>query len=343
MILSEKIMSLRKQNGWSQENLADQLDVSRQSVSKWESGISIPDIDKIIKMSELFNVTTDYLLKESDDEFDVRKFEGEKTQETVPLAEELPGREISVEFATDYMDTVASIAKRFAFAVALCVMSPILLVLLSTMEEAKVCGVTEAFASGLGVSVLLLLVAGATVIFVLDGMKLSKFDFLEKEKLVLKYGVEVIVNRKREAFDAMKRMMIAIGVVLCIVGVIPLVVAGAMDANDLVAGIMVCVLLTFCSVATFLFVYAGMNSESFKKLLQEEEYSLATKEKKAKDEGAAFAGSYWCLVTAVYLVWSFVRDDWGHSWLIWAVAGLLFVPCEMVAKAIMGNKENKQN
>ena len=66
MILSEKIMSLRKQNGWSQENLADQLDVSRQSVSKWESGTSIPDIEKIVKMSELFNVSTDYLLGRTD-------------------------------------------------------------------------------------------------------------------------------------------------------------------------------------------------------------------------------------------------------------------------------------
>lgn len=293
-------------------------------------------------MSELFGVTTDYLLKESDDELDVRKFEREQDVETVHLEDEKPAREITVEFATDYMDTVAAIAKRFAFAVALCVMSPILLVLLSTMSEANVCGITEGLAAGLGVSVLLLLVAGATIIFVLDGMKLSKFDFLEKEKLTLKYGVEVIVNRKKEVFESMQRMMIAIGVVLCIIGVIPLVVVGAMDASDLIAGIMVCVLLLFCSVAVFLFVQAGMVSESFKKLLQEEEYSLATKEKKAKDEGAAFAGSYWCLVTAIYLVWSFVRSDWGHSWIIWAVAGLLFVPCEMVAKAIMGSKENKQ-
>ena len=67
MILADKIMSLRKQNGWSQEELAEQLNVSRQSVSKWESGTSIPDIEKIIKMSQLFYVSTDYLLKDSKD------------------------------------------------------------------------------------------------------------------------------------------------------------------------------------------------------------------------------------------------------------------------------------
>ena len=63
MILAEKIALLRKQCGWSQEGLAEQLGVSRQSVSKWELGSSIPDLDKIIRMSELFGVTTDYLLK----------------------------------------------------------------------------------------------------------------------------------------------------------------------------------------------------------------------------------------------------------------------------------------
>ena len=63
MKLAEKIMTLRKQRGWSQEELAQQLSVSRQSVSKWESGASVPDLDKILKMSEIFGVSTDTLLK----------------------------------------------------------------------------------------------------------------------------------------------------------------------------------------------------------------------------------------------------------------------------------------
>ena len=68
MILAEKIMRLRKQKGWSQEELAVRLNVSRQSVSKWESMTSLPDLDKIIKMSELFGVSTDYLLKDEIEE-----------------------------------------------------------------------------------------------------------------------------------------------------------------------------------------------------------------------------------------------------------------------------------
>ena len=71
MILADKISNLRKKNGWSQEELAQQMGVSRQSVSKWESGQSIPDLDKILKLSTLFNVSTDYLLKEEVEALDM--------------------------------------------------------------------------------------------------------------------------------------------------------------------------------------------------------------------------------------------------------------------------------
>lgn len=63
MNIADRIQYLRKNRGLSQEELADKVGVSRQAVSKWESGQSTPDIEKIIVMSELFEVTTDYILK----------------------------------------------------------------------------------------------------------------------------------------------------------------------------------------------------------------------------------------------------------------------------------------
>lgn len=64
MILADKITALRKKAGWSQEELAEQLGVTRQSVSKWEGAQSVPDMDKVVQMSRLFGVTTDFLLKD---------------------------------------------------------------------------------------------------------------------------------------------------------------------------------------------------------------------------------------------------------------------------------------
>lgn len=83
MKLADKIILLRKQKGWSQEELAAQMDVSRQSVSKWESGISMPDIDKIILLSQIFGTTTDYLLKEDTTESNVETDEKTGNEDTV--------------------------------------------------------------------------------------------------------------------------------------------------------------------------------------------------------------------------------------------------------------------
>lgn len=77
MNLADRIQSLRKAKGISQEELAEQVGVSRQAVSKWESGQSTPDLEKIVIMSEFFEVTTDYLLKGTEP----AKDKDEKTRE----------------------------------------------------------------------------------------------------------------------------------------------------------------------------------------------------------------------------------------------------------------------
>lgn len=66
MTLGEKILKLRTEQGLSQETFGERLGVSRQSVSKWETDQSMPELDKIVAVSELFGVSTDYLLKETE-------------------------------------------------------------------------------------------------------------------------------------------------------------------------------------------------------------------------------------------------------------------------------------
>ena len=68
MKLAEKLFELRKEKSWSQEKLAEQINVSRQSISKWESGQVLPEIEKIIELSKIFQVTTDYLLVDENSE-----------------------------------------------------------------------------------------------------------------------------------------------------------------------------------------------------------------------------------------------------------------------------------
>jgi len=73
MKLSEKLYWLRKRSGLSQEQLAERLDVSRQAISKWESGVSVPESEKLVVISSYFNVSVDYLLKDELDSPDANE------------------------------------------------------------------------------------------------------------------------------------------------------------------------------------------------------------------------------------------------------------------------------
>lgn len=313
MILADKIMSLRKKCGWSQEELADQLGISRQSVSKWESGMSIPDLEKIVKMSALFGVSTDYLLKD-------------EIEETLPSetydTDSVEARPVSLEEANAYMDLVKETAPKFAVAIPTLVLCPIPLLLLGAFAEMHPEKYSEDVFGGIGLAILLIIVLIAVVPIILNSMRLSKYEYLEKEEITLLYGVRGIVEKKKEEYEETYRQGIVIGVVLCIAGVIPLVLAGVLGANDFVAAIFVCVLLCLIALAVHFFVGRGLVRESFTKLLQEGDYTADMKRGGKVVE--KIAGVYWGLVTAGYLAWSFLGNAWGISWVVWPVAGVLF-------------------
>ena len=89
MNFSEKLLSLRKAKDLTQEQLAEKLDVSRQSISKWESAQASPDLEKIVALSAVFDVTTDYLLKSSEiDDLSVKTEMLEKQQQAILVREQ---------------------------------------------------------------------------------------------------------------------------------------------------------------------------------------------------------------------------------------------------------------
>lgn len=316
MILADKIIMLRKKNGWSQEELANRLDISRQSVSKWESGASIPDLDKIIKLSSLFSVSTDYLLKEENEELAVD--EGMVYTE----AEKLPEQVISVEEAQDFLSETREYARMIGLGVALCILSPIAVILLATMAEAGILALSEDFAGGIGAIVLLVMVAVAVSIFVLKGIRYEKYDYLTHKTFVPGYGMEGLVAKQKESFLGTFSVCITIGVGLCILSVIPVIFVEASGGEDLMAAVCVSIFLAAVAGAVFLFIWAGIIRESFDKLLQEGKY--LPENKNVHKKGDIIAHIYWSIVTAGYLLWSFTSRNWGYTWIVWPVAGVLW-------------------
>ena len=331
MILADKIALLRKKNGWSQEQLAEQLNISRQSVSKWESGASIPDLDKIIKMSAFFGVSTDYLLKDEIEEIEFADSKDELLSENE--------KSVSLEEANTYMDLVQKIAKSYAIATMLCVLSPICMIVLAGLAEEKLIALTEDMAGGFGVVVLLLFVMVAAVIFSWQGLQLNRYEYMEEEPIVLQYGVQGIVEKKKADFDRTYRLCIVFGTALCILAVVPLMVAAGLGASDAILVCCIGLLLAIVSIAVIFFVWSGMIRGSHEKLLEEGDYTKEKKEMRKKI--AFFPGVYWCIVTAIYLAVSFPDNSWGmpKSWAIWPVAGVLYAAVLGIVNAVMKSKK----
>lgn len=327
MILADKIIKLRKQRGWSQEQLAEMLNVSRQSVSKWEGGLSIPDLDKIIKMSSLFGVSTDYLLKD-------------EVEEIQPATTEKGGADglvISMEEAAKFMEIKEKLSSKTALAVAMFILCPVPLILLGALSEGVKMGITEDMAGGLGVAILLVMVAIGVVIIILNEMQLSKYEYIGKEEFTLEYGVKGIVERKMEDYAQSHRTSIAGGVALCITAIVPMMMAVALSVSDFVMACMVCVLLTLIAIATYLMVRSSNINDSYLRLLQLEDF---TPEKKYISKKLhTLTVVYFCIVTAAYLAVSFATGAWGKTWAIWPVAAVLYMAVESFAAAQI--KKNK--
>ena len=334
MILADKIMQQRKKQGWSQEDLAEKLNISRQSVSKWESGASIPDIDKIIALSSLFGVSTDYLLK---DELDEEQF-----SESEDVYEKAQARSVSLEEANLFMNLTRKLAGWIAGAIALCILSPIPLILLGGMAEYEKLGISEDMAGGLGMAILLVLAAIGVAVLILNGMKLEKYEYLEKEEISLQYGVQGIVSKKREDFAAVFRGCVVTGVVLCIVGVVPVMLTAGFGKSDLYVIYATTALFAFLAVGVFILVWSGYIQGSYQKLLQEGDY---TPEKKSVNKRTSFfPGVYWCLVTAVFLCVGFTTGRWElASSIIWPVAALLFVVILGIIREVVNAKRNSSH
>lgn len=325
MILADKIIKLRKKNGWSQEELADKMNVSRQAVSKWEAAQTTPDLEKILQLGNLFGVTTDYLLK---DEMEDEEF--------TDCAEDAPVRKISLAQANEYIAQRKEASKRIAIATFLCIVSVIPLLLLTALSQYSALPISEDIAAGIGVVAIFPIVAIAVMMFIRTGFKNAPYEFLEKEPFETEYGVTGLAKERQKAYRDTYMKCNYIGVGTCVLSPVPLL-CGAFAKNELLMMILLCVTILMVGIGTMLFIVAGVRWASLQKLLKEGEYSEKGKKKSKINE--AIDTVYWLVVTAIYLCWSFLSGDWNITWIVWPVAGVLSAGVELICKLWLDKKE----
>ena len=318
MILAEKIINLRKKNGWSQEELAEKLGVTRQSISKYEGAQSIPDLDKILKLSEIFGVTTDYLIK---DELEEEEYAPSQMHENESESDRSVHK-VTMEMANEYLQIIDWSAGKTAFATMLCILSPIVLLMLGAMSEMPNYHISENATAGIGICVLIVLIAIAVTIFILCGMKTKKYEFMEKEDIETVYGVSGMVKEKRDAYHSMYVTQLVIGIACCICSVIPLFGTLAVSESDFYMVSAVCMLLALVAIGTYFIVRSATKMNAMNQLLEEEDYTRQKKHENKKMSGPVTV--YWLIATAIYLAWSFTTNDWDRTWIIWPVVGVLF-------------------
>ena len=327
MILADKIIDLRKKNGWSQEELAERLGVTRQSISKWEGAQSVPDMNRILAMSTLFGVSTDYLLKD--------ELEPEQSAPAAgAAAEDTPARQVSMEEANSFLQTRLMAAGRIALGVALCILSPILLILLESAQETGRIALSEDQAAGLGLLVLFVFVCAALPLFLTSGIRLSKYSHLEKESLDTAYGVDGMVRERREQYAPTHTRMLVIGITLCVLSSVPIFTMLVLNGgeNDFAMSAAVCMLLAIVALGVYLIVRTCIRQGSYQILLESGDYSKTRKAENRRNE--PISAIYWAAAVVIYLSWSFITMQWQLTWIVWPIAGVAYGLLEAVLRLV---------
>ena len=311
MILAEKIVLLRKQTGWSQEELAAKMNVSRQSVSKWEGTNSIPDLNKILLLAELFNVSTDYLLKD-----DVT------TAKTNSNVDENKLTQISLEQALNYVDNKINTAKLISKGVFLCICCVLPMFALFALTNTQQFNLSTDIAAPIGIVLLLVMISFGVSFFIKSNQYKHDFKLLENGEFELAYGVHSIFTEKLQTFRPTYNLRLTISISMFMFSFVPLLFSNILYSGASMVLLMVMVMMLIIATGVYLLIPVTTRFDAYNLILNEGVLHADKSERTKRAE--KLAAFYWPLIIAIYLAWSLWTMEWGSTWIIWPVSGILF-------------------
>lgn len=329
MTLQDKIIKLRKKNGWSQEDLADKLYVTRQAVSKWESGQSLPDVEKIVHMSKLFGVTTDYLLNEE--------------MESADIIEESIADDNKILEQADidaFLDNARKRTKLVSIFLSLMFFSPVVFYILklASVENYKLIG---------GIVGIVFFAIGFTFFTIADNIG-SQFNYIRKEqKFILGYGIgnylEQIKAQGKKKNDICSTISVSLLMLVGMALILMMLLYKGMSNYGFISDVSVMVGLIVLAVAVPLGIVAARDKNIFNLLFKKGDYSPEKLELNKKLNVVRF------IMTSVaalgYLLYMLLSKDDGNGILIFVGSGLIVdVMIEVILKYCHErNKDKKQS
>lgn len=300
MSFGENLSTLRKIHHLSQEQLAEKLDISRQAVSKWESGGGYPEMEKLLSICELFDCNMDILMKGT-------------------IAED------PIEEKREYDTFYNTFSRGMAFAVGLILFGVTTLLALAATApnhspEQERLGV-------FGVIILFACIIIAVPIFIVLGIR---HDTFQKSHPQLP---AIYTEEENARFQRKYPITVAAGVVLILLGVVQLIATyglGLVSEESVwpVVGLLFCVMLSATG-----FVYYGIQKSKY----DMEDYREKTEEEIKKDQLVGKVnGAIMLLATAIFLGAGFLFEAWHISWVTFPIGGIL---CGVVS-VLFGRDEN---
>ena len=298
MDFGNKLTAARKSKGLSQEELAEMLGVSRQTIYKWETGITYPDIDKLCDIAKKLQIPASSLL---DDEISTGD---------IPEPKEIASPEIvTINPKEAPKDEVIAHFRSFARGIGLST----LLILIGV----AVLVATSAFAielmTAIGVVILLGAIAVAVLGYVVHGIRHESF---KKET----DGLLIIEKDEAQAESKSFTARIAIGLALIFIGVIGVVICGLLE-NDILATVAVSVMLALIGVSCHLFITGGIMHDLYSEPVKAMQTEDEAKRHKSVEE--AVSGIIMAVATAVFLVLGFVFGLWHPGWVTFPIGAII--------------------
>ncbi|BEP28216.1 helix-turn-helix domain-containing protein [Helicovermis profundi] len=309
MILADKIVNLRKKSGWSQEELAFKMNVSRQSISKWESARSIPDLNKILLLSNIFGVTTDYLVKD----------EIEDITEVVE-DNDLVLKRLSLEEITDFLERKVEYSKYVSKGAFIIISSVTPLLFLLALSDQYNFSSSTAAAFGL-ILLMSILIYGIIQLIKVNNYN-DDFNKFKLNRFELDYGVSGIIREKMKEFKPIYTRRLSISIILFLTSFLPLITISILTNSGNLALYMVIVLILMIAIGVYNIIPVSDYYKALNFILGEGDYAPHKRKEVKKTE--QLASFYWPLVVAVYLAWSLWTMDWGITWIVWPVAAVGF-------------------
>lgn len=306
MSLGQNLQFLRKKNDITQEQLAEKLDVSRQSISKWESDTTYPEMDKLIQLTQMFHCSMDDLLQK-----DIST--------------------LYVEDKANYDRHMNILSKMIALGVTLILSGVTIMVFLSGMGSIK--EINSPFYSDEFCSIIFFIfLIIAVAIFIVTGLQHEEFE--KKNPYI-----ENFYNEKEiEIFQKKFTIMITTGVVLILIGIVIMIGAESI-LPDIYEDVLPSIFLLFVTISVCLFVYAGMQQSKYNikeyNLLHDKESETYKKNKLT----GTICGCLMMTATIIYLILGFVFYEWGMpSIVVFPVFG---IGCGIVSM-IIDNRQIKK-